>query len=179
MKLMSIRVRQFGIFLLIVIVGVMAITVKSDDLPPKIPPVPSNQLVTHDQPPEKAPLPSNTDENPPAPKPQEPKVPPLTPPTTPQPISPPAPQQLPMPPSEQDISKNELWHAYEEFQQVNKLIRSHREDPEVDELLNLAKRFYEKAEKLYKDGKYTESKIYAHLTIEALHGVRDILTKEG
>lgn len=173
---MSTRVRQFGIFLLIVIVGVMAITVKSDDLPPQIPPVPSNQLETHDQPSEEVPLPPNTDENPPTPKPQEPAP---TPPTTPQPIAPSAPQQLPTPPSEQEISKNELWHAYEEFQQVDKLITSHREDPEVNELWNLAKRFYERARNLYKNGKYTESKIYAHLTIETLHGIREILTKEA
>jgi|GEM_PF-2641824 hypothetical protein len=183
---MSTTVKKLGIALVVLgIGGVVVMTVNGDELPPQLsslppqPPIPPSPDINESlqtQPPE-----------PPAPNeisqilPEESKIKEQNPPMPLQPesntLTPPRP---PKPPSEQEISQNELWHAYREFQEVKRLIiSSQTKNTEIDELENLAERFYEKSRSLYEKGQYTESKVYAHLTIEVLHGIREILTKEG
>lgn len=157
-------IKKVGILLLaLTLGGLVFVVVSGDELPPLQPPQQSPQET-----PQEAPQPPQQPEQP---NPQE----------APSPPEPPAPSQLelkpPAPPSEKNIAKDEIWHAYREFQEVNTILSNSKPTEEVVNLENLAKQFYEKSEKLYEDGKYRESRVYAHLAIETLHGIRDILNK--
>ena len=152
--------KKIAILLLILTVsGLAFVVVSGDELPPLQPPQQSPQEAPQE------PIHS---------PPQESKAP--EPPTLPQDV--PQPPQPPAPPSEKNIAKDEIWHAYIEFQEVNEILSNSQTTEEVRDLEDLAKQFYIKSEKLYEAGKYKESKVYAHLAIEALHGVKDIM-REG
>ncbi len=154
-------IKKVGILLLaLTLGGLVFVVVSGDELPPLQPPQQSPQET-----PQEAPQPPQQPEQP---NPQEAP----SPPEPPQPVPKP-----PAPPSEKNIAKDEIWHAYREFQEVNTILSNSKPTEEVVDLENMARQLYEKSEKLYEDGKYRESRVYAHLAIETLHGIRDILNK--
>ncbi len=175
-------IKKMGILLLVLTVGgLVFVVVSGDELPPLQPPQnpqPSQEPVKSN-PQEPAQQPPQPPQQPDQSKPQEPAQQPSQPPQEPIAPTPPAsPQNVPQPPappSEKTIAKDEIWHAYREFQEVNAMLSNSKPAGEVANLENLAEQFYLKSEKLYEAGKYKESRVYAHLTIETLHGIRDIL----
>lgn len=173
--------KKAGVLLLILTLsGLVFVVVSGDELPPQIPPgnapAPQNPQEAPQQPnPGGIPAPPQPQQSE-QPKPsgniEKPPQPPEPPQNAPQPGAKP-----PTPPSEKNIARDEIWHAYQEFQEVNKILSDSKPTEEVTDLENLARQFYEKSEKLYEHGKYRESRVYAHLAIETLHGMRDLLSR--
>ncbi len=176
--------KKAGILLLILALsGLVFVVVSGDELPPQLPPggpqTPQNPQQPEQSHPQDIPAP-------PQPGKVQPGAPPIPqqPENAPQSPAPPqnAPQpelKPPAPPSEKEIARDEIWHAYRELQEVNRILQNSKSSGEVMDLKELAERFYTKSEKLYNDGRYKESRVYAHLAVEALHGIRDILNGEG
>jgi len=159
-------IKKAGILLLVLTLsGLVFVVVSGDELPPLQPPQqpPGENLQEAPQQPQQ---PVDSQPSPPLPG-------PLTPPqNVPQPeLKPPA------PPSEKNIARDEIWHAYREFQEVNRMLSNSKQTEELVDLENLAKQLYAKSEKLYEAGKYRESIVYAHLAIETLHGIRDLVNR--
>jgi len=156
-------IKKAGVLLLVLTLsGLVLVVVSGDELPP---------LQPAGQPPQENPRGA----------PQQPEQPVSS---QPSPSAPPqnAPQpepKPPAPPSEKSIAREEIWHAYREFQEVDGMLSDSRQTEEVVNLENLARQLYAKSEKLYGEGKYRESRVYAHLTVETLHGIRDILNSNG
>ena len=76
----------------------------------------------------------------------------------------------------------ELWHVYAEHNETLRLLRYasgkgvDASRGEAGNLLNMYTKLYTKSLNLYGEGRYVESRVYAHLSIEVLYGVRDIVT---
>lgn len=159
-------IKKVGILLLaLTLGGLVFVVVSGDELPPLQPPQQSPQET-----PQEAPQPLQQPEQPNPQSTPSPPEPPAPPQNAPQPVLNP-----PAPPSEKNMAKDEIWHAYREFQEVNRILPNLKQTDEVVDLENMARQLYAKSEKLYENGRYRESRVYAHLTIETLHGIRDIL----
>lgn len=179
--------KKMGVVLLALTVsGLIFVVVSGDELPPAPPqqssPNPPQEPHASEQP---IPQPHIDPNSTPPAKPPEPS--PQASPGTPQPRTDPnsalpsekkeisQPPASPAPPSEKNITKDEIWHAYNEFQDVEALLSNSQKTEEIKNLENIARQFYTKSEKLYEEGRYKESRVYAHLTVEILHGIRDIM----
>ena len=104
-----------------------------------------------------------------------------------QPPQPPKNQNVNPPPptlSKDQLRKDalrELQHAYAEYNETLRLLKYASEKDvnmsrEVRDLLDMYTKLYTKSFNLYKEERFIESRVYAHLSVEALHGVRDIIT---
>ncbi len=161
---------------LAVLLVVMAVTSNALSNKPIPPPIPDKNTET-------PPAPAVGDTPPPLPGPsvevqQQPPVEPMAGDET---VIPPLP---PPPPSEHlnEDALRELDHAYQEITMLERIIDNLQGkmvfDSNILELWNKTLGFYDKAYQLYNDGDYIVSKVYAHLAIEGVHGLREILAYE-
>ena len=88
-------------------------------------------------------------------------------------------------PSTSDLKRDalrELNHAYDEFNTLNNLISYARENGvvvnNIDDLKTLALGLYKNGLEYFKSGNYVKARIYAHLAIESVHGIRDLINYE-
>lgn len=80
----------------------------------------------------------------------------------------------------EDASR-ELTHAYNDLQEVQKLVNIAGErDLNVErayDVIGLAVSFYNKALEYYNTGDYLKTVVYSHLSCEASHGAHEIITR--
>lgn len=93
-------------------------------------------------------------------------------------IAPPLPSPLTINNLKRDALR-ELDHAYKEFHNLNDLFNYTRENDikvdDVSDLSSLAQDLYKIALKYFEDENYIKARIYAHLAIESIHGIRDLI----
>ena len=154
-------------FILIIIMGVSSAMTFANAVN-MLPPPPSNESDFQNNPP-----PANTTD------PQDNVPPPINPSNNNEVDNPPPP---PVPSRSQlgEDALRELWHVYREYNETNRLL-SYAADKgisidEVNSLLSYVSEFYNKALEMYNNGEYMGSKVYSHMALEALHGIRDLVT---